>query len=271
MVDFAVVVLARLAGRADARGACRVVDWAFPDARLSDCRTGGPPPAAVLEPEEAVWAVKDAGSLTGRVGDLGRGLTKPVWGGEGGILVVAAAPCAAVVTGLLAGLVEVMEVPPAFFSPFFSGFLSGVLVGSSFERGILGVVGVLGALGAGSLGFLGDVFCGDVVGFVDVMGGGLEDILLVAFSAGLLPFLSPFEVTEAAGLFSTVASWVFFSFVPGSPPGGPVSAMPVLSVVWSVLASISVGACRVSPSSPPRPFFPACEAVSALGSLLKPN
>lgn len=44
--------------------------------------------AAVLDPEEAVCAVKEAGSLIGRVGDRGRGLTKPLCGGEAPILVL---------------------------------------------------------------------------------------------------------------------------------------------------------------------------------------
>jgi hypothetical protein len=37
---------------------------------------------AVLEPEEAVCAVRDAGSLIGRVGDFGLGFTKLVCGGD---------------------------------------------------------------------------------------------------------------------------------------------------------------------------------------------
>jgi hypothetical protein len=54
------------------------VVWRLPDARLSDCLLAGAGPVAVLDPEEAVCAVRDAGSLTGLVGDLGFGLTKPV-------------------------------------------------------------------------------------------------------------------------------------------------------------------------------------------------
>jgi hypothetical protein len=56
----------------------------LPDARLSDCLEdvcGGA--VAVLEPDEAVWAVSEAGSLIGRVGDFGLGFTKPVCGGDG--------------------------------------------------------------------------------------------------------------------------------------------------------------------------------------------
>lgn len=54
--------------------------WEFPDARLRERRITGAGAAAeaVLEPEEAVCAVKEAGSFTGLVGDLGFGLTNPV-------------------------------------------------------------------------------------------------------------------------------------------------------------------------------------------------
>lgn len=78
-VDFVVVVLARLGERVEAWCAWReLVDVMFPDARLRDCRGGGTAPVAVFEPDEAVCAVKEAGSLTGLVGDLGLGLWNPV-------------------------------------------------------------------------------------------------------------------------------------------------------------------------------------------------
>lgn len=56
-----------------------------------------------MDPEDAVCAVREAGSLTGRVGDLGLGLTKPVWGGDAGIRVLTGPLDAAVVGALLAG------------------------------------------------------------------------------------------------------------------------------------------------------------------------
>jgi hypothetical protein len=108
----------------------------LPDARLSDCLEevcGGA--VAVLEPEEAVCAVRDAGSLMGRVGDFGLGFTKPVCGGDGWILVLGAEPCAALVAGLLAGfevLVAANDALLDFFSGLFSGFLSGVFAGTPF-------------------------------------------------------------------------------------------------------------------------------------------
>jgi len=52
--------------------------WKLPLFLESDCREG-----LTLEPDEAVCVVKPAGSLTGRVGDLGLGLTNPVPAGEG--------------------------------------------------------------------------------------------------------------------------------------------------------------------------------------------
>lgn len=67
-----------------------VLPGKVPEARLSDCLGAGGGAPASFDPEEAVWAVSDAGSLTGRVGDLGFGLTKPVWGGDGGILALGA-------------------------------------------------------------------------------------------------------------------------------------------------------------------------------------
>jgi len=60
------VTVARLGERVDP-------DVIFPDALLKDCLLGGGA-FAVLDPEDAVCAVKEAGSLTGLVGDFGRGL-----------------------------------------------------------------------------------------------------------------------------------------------------------------------------------------------------
>ena len=93
--DFrAVVALTRLGDR-DREGFISngFAAWEFSDARLRDRLTdkAGGPVAAVFEPEEAVCAVRDAGSLRGRVGERGFGFTKPVCGGEGGILVFDAA------------------------------------------------------------------------------------------------------------------------------------------------------------------------------------
>ena len=75
----------------------------MPDARLSVCRTCCGGEAFVFDPEEAVCAVRETGSLTGRVGDFGRGFLNPVWGGDSLILVFGTDPVAAVVVGLRAG------------------------------------------------------------------------------------------------------------------------------------------------------------------------
>lgn len=76
--------LARLGDRVTAWCVCKeLADVILPDARLRDCLLVGAVAVAVLEPEEAVCAVRDAGNLTGLVGDLGFGFTKPVCGGDG--------------------------------------------------------------------------------------------------------------------------------------------------------------------------------------------
>jgi len=78
----AAVPLTRLGERGNPWLDCRLLTGcALPEARLSDCREGGDP-EAVLEPEDAVCAINEAGSLTGLVGDLGFGFTKPVCGGD---------------------------------------------------------------------------------------------------------------------------------------------------------------------------------------------
>jgi len=105
----------------------------LPDARLSDCLVDvGGGAVAVLEPEEAVCAIRDAGSLIGRVGDFGLGFTKPVCGGDAGILVLGAELWIAVAGGLLVGFEVLLDANDAllvFFSGFFSGCLSGILSG----------------------------------------------------------------------------------------------------------------------------------------------
>ena len=102
----------------------------FPEARLSDCRDGGAAEVAVLEPEEAVCAIREAGSLTGRVGDFGLGFTKPVCGGEGCILVLGAEPFAAVVGRLLA-VFEAEFGANEDLLGFLSDFLSGDFAGAT--------------------------------------------------------------------------------------------------------------------------------------------
>jgi len=76
------VVLVRLGERTTPLWACRLlVEGDFPVARLSE-RRGGGAEVAVFDPDDAVCAIKEAGSLTGRVGDLGFGFTNPVCGGD---------------------------------------------------------------------------------------------------------------------------------------------------------------------------------------------
>lgn len=91
-------------------------DWAVPgnvpDALLSDCLAAGGGGVDSFEPEEAVCAVSDAGSLIGRVGDLGFGFTKPVCGGDAWILVRGAR---AVVEACAAGFELWLAVAAGFF------------------------------------------------------------------------------------------------------------------------------------------------------------
>ena len=127
---------------------------------------------------------------------------KPVCGGDGGILVFAAAPCAALVVGLVAVL-EVSLCGAEDVVPFFSTFFSGGFA-DSFGRP-LGVVGVFGA--AGDLVVLGDGFDAEAVFAVEIGAGRevdlLKDGLSTAFSAvaGFFPFICPFEVALLAAAF----------------------------------------------------------------------
>jgi hypothetical protein len=195
----------------------------LPDARLSDCLEdvrGGA--VAVLEPEEAVWAVRDAGSLIGRVGDFGLGFTKPVCGGDGWILVLGAEPCAGVVVGLLAGFEVPLDASDAllgFFSGcfpvFFSGFLSGLFAGASFTWVRTGVVGVFGA---GVLIFFGETLALVVVLAVEIA-AGLEIVLAVVGMSALftaagfaLPFVCPFEGPAVVFFSSTFEGFVVCFF-----------------------------------------------------------
>jgi hypothetical protein len=157
---------------------------------------------AVFEPEEAVCAVKDAGSLIGLVGERGFGFTKPVCGGDGGIFVFTAAPCVVLVVGLFVALVISLAGTAALVSCFSTFFSAGFA--DSFARP-LGVVGVFGA--AGDLVDFGDGFDAEAVLVVEIGAGRavclLEDGLSIIFSevAGLPLFVCPFEAALLAAAF----------------------------------------------------------------------
>lgn len=283
IADFVVRVLARLGERVAAWCACReFVGCTLPDARLRDCLTGGELPVAVLDPEDAVCAVREAGSLMGRVGDFGRGLMKPVWGGDGGILVFAGAPWEAVVGGLLAGFEVRLEAMDDALLSVFSTFFSG------FWAGSFGVVGVLGVRGALSSAFLGDNFDAVVVFAVDI-GGGLETVLLApsAVFVAFLPLLCPFDVVEAAGFFSAVALSCFTGSFRSLLPlttlvfdssialSGIVSSTIALFFLASISAAIdcfpSWAAAGLSSSSILKLGRLFCRLGSPLRSLFNPN
>lgn len=94
--------------------------WALPDERVSEARLVGGAAAAVFDPEDAVWAVSEAGSLMGLVGDLGLGFTNPVADGTGRVL-----------AGRLDGF-EVCSGPSEALLGFSSGSLSRAFVERAF-------------------------------------------------------------------------------------------------------------------------------------------
>jgi hypothetical protein len=168
----------------------------------------------VFEPDEAVCAVREAGSLTGLVGDLGLGFLNPVWGGEAPIFVFGAAPVDEAVAGRVAGF-EVWV--GAFFSTFFSNFFSGTtFLGTSL---LLGVVGVFGS---GDFRLLvGEAFDVAVVFAVDI-GAGLVVFTTAGFSTAFaaagfeLPFV--WDVGAAAFFSSLGATCFIFSFLSSPLP-----------------------------------------------------
>ena len=206
-----------------------------------------------------MWAVNDAGSLTGLVGDLGRGLWNPVCGGEAGILVFGADPCAAVVGGRLAGFavrfVDGNDPLSSFLSPLLSLF-SGVFVDASLVFGLFGVVGVLGT---------GDFFgegLAEVLVFAVDIGEGLVAVFVAAgFSRVLevvgfdVPFVCPFDVCPFVAFFSSAfanffsfhsfpftASIGFFASTSGVAAGVKIANSGIVSsiMVLCFLADISV-------------------------------
>lgn len=206
---------------------------------------------AVFEPDDVVCAVKDAGSLIGLVGERGLGFTKPVCGGEGGILVFVEAPCAALVAGLLAGFVVWLEAAAGLLS-FFSTFFSGGFV-DSFGRP-LGVVGVLGA--AGDLIAFGDGFEAADVFAVEIGVGRAENLPEAGLSTlfpvviDLLPtFVCPLDAALLATVFlRSVAPLVLFvAFV--SPPSCLSTSIEGVSTATSgMVSSITVLFFRTSNS-----------------------
>jgi hypothetical protein len=181
--------------------------------------------------------------LIGLVGDRGFGFTKPLCGGEGGILVFAAVPYAELVVGLLAGFEVLLEVAaglPSFFSAFFSGGFAG-----SLGRP-LGVVGVLGA--AGDFVVFGDgleaaddfaveIGAGRAVNLLEA---GLSTVFPIVIDL-LLPFVFPFDeaLLAAAFLRPVAPPVVLVPFV--SPPNCLSASFEGVSTATSgIVSSITV-------------------------------
>lgn len=178
----------------------------FPDARLNDWRPGGGE-FVVFDPDEAVCAVKEAGSLTGLVGDLGLGFLNPVCGGEAPILVFVAPVAVETVVEAVVGRLAGFETAGAFFSTLFSGFFSETFLACSL---LLGVVGVLGR-GDFKL-LVGEALGGTEVFAVDI-GAGFAVLSAAGFSTAFATagFEVPFVCAGGGAFFSSFCATGFTS------------------------------------------------------------
>lgn len=182
----------------------------FPDARERDCRGGAAGgELVVLEPEEAVCAVREAGSLIGRVGERGLGFWNPIPRSYAGALASTLGFAAAVAVEVLGG-----RLTRSVFEAWVganeagAGFFSGSFATTLLDSFLLGVVGVLGS---------GDFtdFDGDFLVAIDVfavdMGVGLVVLVAAGFSMTFsvvgfdVPFVCPV-------LFSSCGAIGFVSF-----------------------------------------------------------
>lgn len=130
--------------------------------------------SASLESEEEVGAVREEGSLAGLVGDLGRGLMKPVEDGMGGFFVAGFAR----VVGA-AGFVVVVEGLVVFSTAGLEALDAAVVV-------VVLVLDLAEVPETGVFGSAGDLLDFDKVEVLVVeIGAGLEDLLTAALSLGL--------------------------------------------------------------------------------------
>lgn len=158
-------------------------------ARLGDREGGGTP--SNFAAEAVVGAVADAGSLTGRVGDLGRGFVKP--GGEVGPTLWVGFGCADLEVAA-SGTFAATEVPVDFWS--------GILL---LGFGALSSLGGKGCLGV--VVFDGDCSIG-AEGLTGVRGAGADfggSLLVLTVIEGLLvdesTFAGPLTVGPAEEVF----------------------------------------------------------------------
>lgn len=184
--------------------------WITPLARDNDWRG-----ALTLEPDAAVWVVRPAGSLTGRVGDLGLGLTNPLLEGDGwsgGGLLMDADP------GSLAELIAGLEIS------VFSGcraLRSGVFAGRLDVDVVAGLLGAL--LTVGDLaGLAVDLLAGGAArGFggalvVVLVAAGFATSLPLAFSFSL-PLVVPFTSSASAVEVEPLPEATGLSAAPSAP------------------------------------------------------
>ena len=237
---------------------------------------------ANFDPEEAVWAVSDAGSLTGRVGDLGFGLTKPVCGGDAWILVLAGR---AVVDGWAVDFeVWLVAAAAAAAAAAVAGFLVALL-SAAFEDASLKWPGVVGVLGIASFTFLGDALGATDVFAVDIAAGRVIVLSVVGLSDAFarvavfeLPFVLPFEVLGLAALPVIAAAAFFASSSPLAGLGVPrlpapsclsTSAEGVSRAFSGMMSSTTTLFLRAMNSSVIDSFLCASTPDSSCSSVLK--
>jgi hypothetical protein len=178
-----------------------------------------------LDCDEAVPAIRDDGRLTGLVGDLGLGLTKPVLPEAGidtgaGVAFFAVVVAACLVVGGFAA-VEVVVLGAVGFSV---AFLTGCALGAAWAVGFGRLVGVLGREG--------DFAGGFVVGLVST-GFGLP--------TGRFVFVGLVASCDAVvfAVFGVADNLLVGRVLPGVS-GGPAG----ISVVGSPGSSLGVGVSR---------------------------
>jgi hypothetical protein len=199
--------------------------------------------------------VSDAGSFTGRVGDLGLGLTKPVCGGDGGILVFGADLCVAVDGWAVDFEASLVDPNPLV------ALVSGAFDDALFDWLWLGVVGVFTALAVfgEDLGTA-DVFAVDIAAGRDIGFSVVGRSPFFACAAGLeLPFAFPFGAP--AGLAALVVDAAVFLVPPFAFPPFEASCFPSPSCLLFSVDGVSIATSGII-SSTIRLFLRALNSVA---------
>jgi hypothetical protein len=209
----------------------------------SDCRPDGTPAGfAPFVPDEAVWAVRDAGSFTGIVGDFGLGLWNALGGDTSVELVRLGDRDTDLVVESAAGV-----------APFWPDEAVWVV------RDAGSLTGIVGDFGLGLWNALG----GDItVAFLSAVSVGASDCRLAGTPAGFAPFV-PDEavcVVRDAGSFTGIVG--DFGLGLWNALGGETSAV----FFSEVLAAVGVGApAGVVPFEPDEAVWVVKDAGSFTG------